>query len=253
MKTTGAFGFRFKSKDYLFRAKGMSTPADLGLKFLFFLNLYKDNKKIEDMVSGFVVKDNSINADSDTVFNVLNGIKAWEQQVAMEDKNNKDVAKDLVKLYDCIFYGYIRGELNKWSDITNFLYGDKNSFSGLMRFGLLSTDNLNTDVLYEWDNCGWAYIVNLDTKKFEIYRMDVESSIGRYSLESPDEFDGIGLVGEVPLQVIYDLSLRDIAMNMSVFKADMSVFKELSDIYNTKDKLELDLKNVVFIRPNYKV
>lgn len=72
------------------------------------------------------------------------------------------------------------------------------------------------DFLYSSEHCEFAYIVNIDTEMFEIYRgrNKEPNAAGRYSKRpstfSLDDYAGVKLVAELPLDYIFKMTKEQI-------------------------------------------
>jgi len=170
MGTRGLCGFRYKEKDYLTYNHFDSYPDGLGLNILNEIRAM-DFEKLKARVSKIEFVDTAVKPTFEEQLNIPK--EFWDLTVS------KGIAEDwycLLRKSQGTIEPYYNGTLKYMIDSASFI----------------------KDGLY----CEWAYVVNLDTMKFEVWRgfQEKPQSRNRYGVEPKD--------GYYPalLQREYDLS-----------------------------------------------
>lgn len=178
MGTRGAIGFRFDQKDVLFYNHSDSYPEWLGVKMVELvksINESGDWNALRDQVSKF--------------------------QIVMRDDTPTEAQKAKARELGTIDLGVSESSEDDFYCLTRGAQGDL-LLSLALGFGEVA-NNFVLDSLF----CEYAYIINLDTMELEFYKgfnRDANAE-GRYAAHGEDdEYAGIRLVGEAPLNAIPD-------------------------------------------------
>jgi hypothetical protein len=177
MSTRGTYGIRMHQKDKLMYNHSDSYPSWLGTHLL-------------SQLRSIVAKPNGLHEFK---------LKAEKFQVVDADvKPTEQQKKDLAPYAN---FGVDSGKPDSWYCLTRNLQGDleKSIEAGI---GLDAGE-----FIYDSLFCEWAYIVNLDTNKFEVYKgfQEKKHKKGRYgqktnSAGDRDKYYGCALVGEFDLE-----------------------------------------------------
>lgn len=175
MSTRGSYGFYKDGESKLTYNHFDSYPSGLGENVLNFIKL-TDDKSLE---------------------NIFNSIKLVEDD-SYPDKEEQSILKEL---------GYAtqyRGNALKWFEIIGSHAGDLSVYSNGLTFMLNNNDFIKNSLF-----CEWAYIINLDTKEFEVYEgFQNEPNNNRYSIEVPSEsgYYSCKLLMSIPLNVAREIN-----------------------------------------------
>jgi len=94
---------------------------------------------------------------------------------------------------------------SRWYDVLRDCQGDLEAYS---KHGHMTDDK---EFLYESLFCEWAYIINLDTQMFEVYKglqKDAKKAVGRYAKvpkhikKDPRGYVGVSLITEYSLDTV---------------------------------------------------
>lgn len=136
----------------------------------------------------------------------LDGLRALARSLAFADKSRPPTEAEKQRLRKYADLGVGKQSLDDWYCLTRNLQG---KFALTLKAGLMSDDReFMRDSLF----CEYAYIVNLDTESFEVYRgfQHAKHDKGRYAdlpqTERPggreNEYWPVALVAEFPLSDI---------------------------------------------------
>lgn len=171
-------GVRIDGKDKLGYTQFDSYPAGLGLDVVKFLRKVKRRK---------------------TGFHTLVG-QALALRVVDDSDDAYPTAEEAEALKGFADVKVASGELSSWYVLLRELQGD---LEGCLEAGYICGNaKFMRDSLF----CEWAYILNLDTGKLEVYKgfqkfPDLKSRYSR-RLSKKDEYCGVALVAEFPLDNI---------------------------------------------------
>ena len=178
MGTHGAFGFRVNDKDSITYNHWDSYPSGLGNKIANFLSEFSDVEAIKEIAENLVLVD----ADS----------KPTEDQ--------KAEAKELGLYND----GVSTGSDDEWYCLLRNSQGDISVYAKGLKY-MIDNHGFLEDSLF----CEWAYIMNLDTGRLEIYcgfNKD-KDAYGRYASSQKssmngraDGYYGVALYKWIPLE-----------------------------------------------------
>lgn len=175
MGTRGCYGYRIKGKDKVTYNHMDSYPSELGYSVLSYVHNTSTEKMLEVAKKIKLVKSNS---------------KPTKKQIKECEKfANLGVGTGKIDEWYCLLRN-AQGELGVFEDIPYMI--DSHNF-------------LADSLFYEW-----AYIVNLDTKKVEIYKGFNKNpkASGRYAmLKDGDAIDseqyyGVALVEEIAIEAV---------------------------------------------------
>lgn len=182
MGTRGAIGFKLDQKEVIFYNHFDSYPEALGVDMVKYVRSIKNWDVIRDQVTAFEAVDDDVNptkAQKDHAYAL--------GMVDLSVSNQTD---------------------NDWYCLTRNAQGDLSKQLDL-GFG-----QLNNDFPYDSLFCEYAYIINLDTMELEFYEgfNKNRNAEGRYAKgheptgegKIADEYAGVRLVGEAPLNAIPD-------------------------------------------------
>ena len=193
MSTRGLIGFRYNDKDRLAYNHSDSHPDVLGLKILRELREVDGWNVIRERMDGLVTVPETRRLDD------ASSMAETEIRRYFPDMEHKGEPKNYYDLYQPLqgtLKPYLDGKLMFMPDATDFIY---NSL-----------------------HCGWAYIANLDTSQFEIWKglqtkPDPENSYG-------DEADRMGYY---PCNMIKGYELGSLP-EPGHYLADYFLFKDIS-------------------------
>lgn len=175
MGTCGAFGFRLNGQDKVTYNHCDSYPTGLGLSLL------------EDLKGSSI---EHLTRVAQEIILVPEGATPTPEQV------------ETCKGWANLSVGS-RSE-NDWYCLLRNAQGTlKPYLTEGLRYMLDSQDILLSSLI-----CDWAYIVNLDTRMFEIYKGSQKTlGLGRYNqkLFPASEYTGVALLVEIPLETVFEL------------------------------------------------
>jgi hypothetical protein len=189
MGTRGSIGFHIDGQDKLTYNHWDSYPTGLGAAICIGLNSIFDNMSIEvlkEMARDMVLIDTEVPP-------------TLEQKAKMKHfiKPNLEVSNRSEDDWYCLFRN-MQGNLGEYLDC-----------------GFMPENN---GFMFDSLFCEWAYVINLDTEKLEVYRgfNTVEGNAGRYAshLENAPfhreaKYYGVALIIEIPLSYFNSLSMAD--------------------------------------------
>jgi hypothetical protein len=157
MTTQGLLGFRYNDKDRLAYNHSDSQPDILGLKMLKELRDVEDWDKVRERMDGLVTVPETRR---------LNENSALAETEIRRYFPNLEYSNDPKNYYD--LYQPLQGTLKPYLDGKLMFMPDA------------------TDFIYNSLHCEWAYIANLDTEKFEVWKgnqLEADSEDNRMSEE----------------------------------------------------------------------
>lgn len=177
MGTRGSWGFRIDGKDKLTYNHYDSYPSGLG-------------EIIKKFIANHSIKE-------------LREIATKIILVSNAKKPTKEQIKECEKYADT---GVSTGSLTEWYVLLRNAQGEPEAYANDLRY-MISNPNFIKDSLF----CEWAYIINLDTEKLEIYTGPREEpQDNRYRIEPQGGYANCKLIKEIPLNKVKDLDMEKI-------------------------------------------
>lgn len=187
MGTRGAIGFRIDGQDKVNYNHFDSYPTGVGVDVFDVIRRRKSDKRMKSQARAIVLVEEG-GEITDEIRNKI--ARKVEPNLAVSTRSENDIY--------CLMRN-AQGHLDKYLDM------------GVM------TDN--SSFLLDSLFCEWAYIVNLDTGKLEVYRGFNEKAggEGRYADKMepdrgyrPPQYYGVELIGEISLDTIRQLTRKGI-------------------------------------------
>jgi len=175
MGTRGAVGFRTDGTDKVTYNHFDSYPSSLGNQVTQFLKGFKDVEALKKIAENIVLIDES----------------------SKPTKKQKVEAKELG-----LFDGNVSSQSDDWYCLLRLAQGDLSVYEKFKY--MIDSHEFLKDSLF----CEWAYIINLDSEKLEIYRgfNKDRNAAGRYAQliqKESDEYFGVALHSAIPLKDIF--------------------------------------------------
>jgi hypothetical protein len=173
MGTRGAYGFRIDRKDKLTYNHFDSYPEILGRKMLEYI-----------------------------VATPLDMMREVASSIIMVDEHSKPDPELIKKYRKYSDLSVSEHRYDSWYCLLRNSQGDLFPYNNNLRH-MIDYNNFPYDSLF----CEWAYIINIDTKLFEIYRgfNKNPSAPGRYAkrkIRDNNNYRGVALITEIPLPEI---------------------------------------------------
>lgn len=201
MATQGLTGFRYKEKDRLAYNHADSHPDTLGLKILRELHDVKDWKTVRDRIDGLIPIPEQRKLDEHS------SMAETEIRRAFPDLKYRDKPRNYYDLYQPLqgtLKPYLDGKLMFMPDASDFIYNS--SF------------------------CEWAYVANLDSQKYEIWK-------GLQTKPDPDNRYGQeeDRMGYFPCQKIKEYDLMNLP-EPGYYLSDYNFYRDLTQARNNHFK-----------------
>lgn len=201
MTTQGLIGFRHKEKDRLAYNHADSHPDTLGLKVLRELHDVEDWKTVRDRIDGLIPIPEQRKLDEHS------SMAETEIRRAFPDLKYKDKPQNLYDLYQPLqgtLRPYLDGKLMFMPDASDFIHN-----SGF---------------------CEWAYVANLDSQKYEIWK-------GLQTKPDPDNRYGqdADRMGYFPCQKIKEYDLMNLP-EPGYYLSDYNFYRDLTQARNNHFK-----------------
>ena len=176
MTTRGLTGFRYKEKDKLAYNHADSHPDSLGLKVLRELRDVKNWKTVRDRIGSLIPVPEQRRLDEHS------SMAETEMRRAFPDLKYRYKPRNFYDLYQPL-----QGTLKPYMD-------------GKLMFMPDSSDFINNSLF-----CEWAYVANLDSNKYEIWK-------GLQTKPDPDNRYGqeVDRMGYYPCQMVKEYDLMDL-------------------------------------------
>jgi len=139
MGTRGAYGLHYKGQDKIVYNHSDSYPGGLGEDILKFASLHKDN-------SG--------------------ELEAFFERILLVNDKLKPTLEQKEELKEFTDLGVGSGSDDDWYNLTRNLQGDLKSLFAMKQAYMIDNKEFLEDSLF----CEWGYVINLDSRKLEIYR-----------------------------------------------------------------------------------
>lgn len=135
--------------------------------------------------------------------NILNELRQYTigiinttfKKIILVDANNY-ITKDTILKYRQYLYVHVNNSQTTWYDYLHATQGTLKPYLDWQIFHMIDNQNFIKDSLF----CEWAYIVNLKTKRLEVWQgcQTVENN-NRYNVKTDDEYKSCKLLISFPL------------------------------------------------------
>jgi hypothetical protein len=195
MGTRGAFGYRIKGKDKVTYNHFDSYPSGLGTSIVQYARITSTEKMLE-----------------------------IAKRIKLVKAGSKPTKKQIEECKKYANLGVSTGKITEWYCLLREAQGEMEAYENIPY--MIDSHAFLIDSLF----CEWAYIVNLDTKKLEIYKgfNQNPSRRGRYASkieqfqlekrEASERYYGVVLVGEIPLDMLHAWTAEEVNGFMADFQ-----------------------------------
>lgn len=210
MGTRAAYGFRLNDKDKVTYNHYDGYLNGLGLKLL---------KQLRD----------SLNEHS------LESLKKRVQSIVMVDEDKKPTQKQIEKYHTHFDAKVSSGSTDEWYCLLRELQGNISPYLNGSVKHMIESSLFMLNSLF----CEWAYVINFDTGKFEVYRgfNKFEFNTGRYigkterDMNDPvyDDYDAVFLIAEINFKYIAECSNDELEQMVSALNTQCGSIMEIRE------------------------
>lgn len=175
MGTRGVWGVRYQNKDKITYNHFDSYPDNLG-----------------ETIKKFIIKHS------------VEELKQIASKIILVDRNMKPTKEQIEACKDYMNLYVSEQSPEDWYCLLHKSQGEPEAYIKGLIF-MIDSCNFMKDSLF----CEWAYIINLDTNKLEIYRgFQKEPQNNRYYCEADQGYANCALIHEIPLEEVKILDMH---------------------------------------------
>lgn len=184
MGTRGIYGIRKNKKDKTTYNHYDSYPSYLGEQIIEFIKNHTE-KEIEELYDRLILVNENLRTSQFT-------------------NKQKEKYKECLKKED--FFSHVGNRKETGEDISmyQFLHDFQGKLEKYFEFPEIDLMIDNSEFIKESLFCEWGYIINLDTKEFEIWIgfQNIPCKKNRYGEEKIDDYYPCKLIKKIPLNII---------------------------------------------------